>query len=49
MYVRCDEHNADAFAGSYPAVMLSINNILSCALGTILAGIVLDVIRKHRR
>ena len=28
MYVRCGEHNADAFAGSYPAVMLSINTVI---------------------
>ena len=40
MYVRCGEHNADAFTGSYPAVMLSIN-ILSCALGSIIAGLAL--------
>ena len=41
MYVRCGEHNADAFAGSYPADMLIINSILSCALGSIIAGLAL--------
>ncbi len=28
MYARCDEHNADAIAGSYPANMFLINNII---------------------
>lgn len=28
MYARCDEHNADAIAGSYPAGMFFINNII---------------------
>lgn len=41
MYVRCDEHNADAFAGSYPADMLLINSILSCALGSIITDLAL--------
>lgn len=30
MYTRCDEHNADAIAGSYPAGMFFINNIIIC-------------------
>ena len=41
MYVRCGEHNADAFAGSYPAGMFFINNILSCALGSIITDLAL--------
>ena len=30
-----------SFAGSYPASMFFINNILSCALGSIIAGLAL--------